>query len=56
MEHESPFGLHPARGDLGEEDRPTGEDGDPRAVAVEGNRLVGGCRNEHVGGHAPILS
>ena len=52
MEHERATGPHPAGRDLGQQDRPAADDRDVRAVAVERGRLGGGCRKEHVGGHA----
>ena len=56
VKHERASRGHPAGGDLGQQDRPTADDGDVRSVAVERRRLGGGGRKENVGCHAAILS
>ena len=56
MEHQRTRRVDAACGDFGQQDRPAADDGDVRPVAVERGRLGGGCRKEHIGCHAPILS
>ena len=55
VEHQGAFENQSARRDLGQQNRSTGVNRDARAVAVQGGRLVGGRRKEHVDGHVPIL-